>query len=90
MKYENNNEILANADGIELGDEMLEQVVGGRPRIHLGGPKRNPLKAITEVYQTVRKIVKAIGEKVAPKRKDPGPNPNIPLDTVIMGEPAEA
>ena len=86
MKYENNNRTFFSANGIELDNEMLEQIVGGGPRIHLHGPKRSPLKAVTEVYHTVRKVVKAISETVWPKHKGPGGNPEIQPHDPFMPE----
>ena len=87
MKYEN-NKTFNGAYGIELGDEMLEEVVGGGPRIHLHGPKRSPLKTITDVYHTVRKVVKAISDNVLSPHKGPGGNPNIrPADPFMPEEP---
>ena len=55
----------------ELNEMELAQVAGGHPRIQLHGPRRNSLKRITEVYQTVRKLVKHLYQKYEDSKSTP-------------------
>ena len=65
-----------NGECFELTDEMLSEIVGGRPRIHLGRIRAvNPFSAIKNAIKSIRDAVNKTKEPVIPLPTNPDKHP---------------